>query len=117
MSFSVFRNVALFVLGVVTIVVLQALGGWWLDSGLGVAQAFAVWFGLGIVAGLWRSKGTWVRACALWAGAIAGSTAVLFWTGPGNIWPIALIFAAAITTAAIFGGTAIGVGIDRLRRS
>jgi len=117
MSFNGFRNAPLFVLGVLTIVALQAMGGWWLDSGQRVLRACVVLFALGVVIGLWRSQGAWVRACVLWAGAIAGSTGVLLWTGPGNLWPIVLAFAAAISAAAVFGGTVFGLGVDRLRRS
>lgn len=117
MSFNVFRRAPIFVLGVLAIVTLQALSGWWLDSGPRVLRACVVLFALAVAIGLWRSEGAWVRACALWAGAIAGSIGVLFWIGPGNLWPIVLVLAAAITAAAIFGGTVCGLGVDRLRRS
>ena len=117
MSFNDFRNAPIFVLGVLAIVALQAMSGWWLDSGGRVLRASLVLFALGVFVGLWRSEGAWVRACALWAGAIAGSTAVLLWTGPGNLWPIVLVFAAAMSAAAVFGGTVFGLGVDRLRRS
>lgn len=117
MSFTVFHRAFIFVAGVLAIVTLQAMGGWWLDSGPRVLRASVVLFALGVVVGLWRSKGAWVRACALWAGAIAGSTGILFWTGPGNLWPIVLVFAAAISGAAVFGGTVLGLGVNKLRRS
>ena len=117
MSFTAFRSAPIFVLGILAIVALQAMGGWWLDSGPRVLRAFVALFALGAFVGLWRSDGTWVRACALWAGAIAGSTGVLFWTGPGNIWPIVLAFAAAISAAAVFGGSVIALGVNKLRRS
>ena len=117
MSFSVFRKAPIFVLGVLAIVALQTMSGWWLDSGQRVLRACVVLFALGVFTGLWRSEGTWVRACALWAGAIAGSTGVLLWTGPGTIWPIVLAFAAAISAAAVFAGTVFGLGVNKLRRS
>jgi hypothetical protein len=117
MSFTVFRKTPIFVVGVLAIVALQATSGWWLDSGQQVLRACIVLFALGVVIGLWRSEEAWIRACALWAGAIAGSTGVLLWTGPGNLWPIVLTFAATISAAAVFGGTVLGLGVDRLRRS
>jgi hypothetical protein len=117
MSFTALRKAPVFVLGVLAIIALQAMGGWWLDSGQRVLRACAVLFAFGVFMGVWRSEGTWVRACALWAGAIAGSTGVLFWTGPGNLWPLVLAFAAAISAAAVFAGTVFGLGVNKLRRS
>jgi len=114
---SVFRKASSFVLGILAIVALQTIGGWWLDSGPRVLRASVVLFALGVVVGLWRSEGTWVRACALWAGAIAGSTGILLWIGPGTLWPIVLAVASAITAAAIFAGTIFALGLNRLRRS
>ena len=117
MSLSAFHRASLFVVGVLAIVTLQAMGGWWLDSGPRVLRACLVLFALGVVVGLSRSREPWGRACALWAGAIAGSTGVLVWTGPGNLWPIVLAFAAAIIAAAISAGTVLGLGVNKLRRS
>ena len=117
MSSTVFRRAPIFVLGVLAIVALQAMGGWWLDSGPRVLRASVALFALGALVGFWRSDGTWVRACALWAGAIAGSAVVLAWTGPGNLWPVVLAFAAAVSAAAIFSGAVFGLGANKLRRS
>jgi hypothetical protein len=117
MFYSVFRRAPVFALGVLAVVALQATGGWWLDSGQLVLRACAVLFTLGVFMGLWRSEGTWIRACALWAGAIAGSTGVLLWTGPGNIWPIVLAFAAVLSAAAVFTGAVLGVGMKKIRHS
>ena len=118
MFFTVFRKALIFILGLLAIVLLQTIGGWWLNSGQQVLRAAIVLFLLGVGVGLWRSEGPWVvRACALWAGAIAGSTGMLFWTGPGNIWPIVLAFAAVISGGAVFGGAALGVGVNKIRRS
>ena len=71
---------------------------------------------LGVFAALWRSGRPWVRACALWAGATSGSTVVLFWIGPGTIWPIVLAFATAVTAAAVFGGAFLGSVLTGFRR-
>jgi hypothetical protein len=55
-------------------------------------------------------------ALALWAGAISGTTVVLFSIGPGTIWPIVLVIAAAITAGAVFGGAFVGFAAIRFRR-
>jgi hypothetical protein len=117
MSFSVFRKAPVFVLGVLAIIALQTIGGWWLDSGQRVLRACVIFFAIGLVVGLWRSQEAWNRAAALWAGAIAGSTGVLFRIGPGNLWPIVLVFAAAISGGAVFAGTALGLALKRRARS
>jgi hypothetical protein len=102
------EKAALFILGFGAVAMLQAVGGWWLNSGAGVLRAVVVFVVLGVCATRWRSGAPWVRACALWTGAVSGSTTVLFWIGPGNIWPIVLVFAAGITAAAVFGGAFLG---------
>ena len=110
------EKAAWFVLGFAVVAALNAVGGWWLNSGTGVLRTVLVFVGLGVFAALRRSGSAWVRACALWAGAISGSTVLLFSIGPGTIWPIVLAFAAAITFAAVFGGALVGVAATRLRR-
>jgi hypothetical protein len=95
---------------------MQALGGWWLNTGTGVLRTVLVLLALGVFAALWRPGGLWVRACALWAGAISGTAVVLFSTGPGTIWPIVLASAAAIAAGAVIGGTILGAAVGRLLR-
>jgi hypothetical protein len=111
------ENAALFILGVGAVATLQAMGGWWLDSGIGVLRAVLVLVVLGVATTRWRPERSWVRACALWTGAISGTTVVLFWRGPGNIWPIVLVIAAGITAAAVFGGAFLGARFRVNRRS
>jgi hypothetical protein len=110
------EKVALFVAGFAVVGAMQALGGWWLDSGTGVLRTVLVLLALGVFAALWRSGGLWVRACALWAGAISGTATVLFSIGPGTIWPIVLASAAAITAGAVIGGTILGSAVARMLR-
>jgi len=105
-----------FALGFAAVAMLHAVGGWWLNSGTGVLRIVLVLLPLGAFAALWRSGSPWVRACALWAGAVSGSTVVLFSIGPGTIWPIVLAFAAAITAGAVFGGAFVGSAAIRFRR-
>ena len=110
------EKAAWFVLGFAVVAMLHAVGGWWLNSGTGVLRTVLVLLPLGVFAALWRSGGPWVRASALWAGAISGTTVVLFSIGPGTIWPIVLMFAAALTAAAVFAGTALGFVLIKRRR-
>ena len=110
------EKAAWFALGFAVVAMLHAVGGWWLNSGTGVLRTVLVLLPLGVFAALWRSGSPWVRACALWAGAISGSTVVLFSIGPGTIWPIVLAFAAAITAGAVFGGAFVGFAATRFRQ-
>jgi len=105
-----------FVLGFAALATSYAVGGWWLNSGTGVLRTVLGLLALGVFAALWRPGSSWIRACALWAGAISGTTVVLFSIGPGTIWPIVLAFAAAITAAAVFGGAFVGLAATRFRR-
>ena len=110
------ERAALFVLGFAVVAALQAVGGWWLNSGRGVLRTVLALVALGVFVALWRSGRPWVRAWALWAGATSGSTVVLFWRGPGTIWPIVLAVAATITAAAVFGGAFLGSILTGFRR-
>ena len=78
------------VTGAATAASLQAYTGWWLNSGTGVACTLAVLFLLALYVGLSSSRSLYVRGIALWAGAMTGLAASLFWIGPGTIWPIVL---------------------------
>jgi len=122
MSFSdtrkptpVVERAALSAVGLAVIAAMQVMGGWWLNSGTGVLRTVLVLLALGAVAALRRPDNAWGRASALWAGAVSGTTVILFSTGPGTIWPIVLAFAAAITAGAVFGGTFVGLVVARFR--
>ena len=110
------ETAAWLVLGVAVVPALQAVGGWWLNSGTGVLRAVLVLGVLGMLSTLWRSGRPWVRTRALWAGAISGSTVVLFWIGPGSIWPIVLAMAGGISAGAVFGGALLGSVVTGFRR-
>lgn len=110
------EKAAWFVLGFAVVAALQAVGGWWLNSGTGVLRAVLVLAALGVFAALWRSGRLWVRACAVWAGAVSGSTVFLFWMGPGTIWPIVLAVAGGISLGAVFGGAFLGSVVSGFRR-
>jgi hypothetical protein len=110
------EKAAWFVLGFAVVATLYVVGGWWLNSGTGVLRTVLVLLALGVIAAVWRSGSPWVRACALWAGAISGTTVLLFSIGLGTIWPIVLVSAAAITAGAVFGGAFVGFAATRFRR-
>ncbi len=90
---------------------LPQLAGWWLNSGRGVVTTMAILFVTAIgVCG--RSDTPWFRATAMAAGALAGMTGMLFWIGPGTLWPIVLIGAAALSCTAVLAGA----GVARILR-
>jgi hypothetical protein len=101
-------------IGLLTAMLLQMAGGWWLNSGRGVATTMAVLFGTAIGVCL-RSDAPWFRATAMSIGAIAGMTAMLFRIGPGTIWPIVLVVAAALTCTAVYAGAGVARLVRRRR--
>ena len=101
-------------IGLLTAMLLQIVGGWWLNSGWGVATTMAVLFGTAIGVCL-RSDAPWFRATAMCIGVIAGMTATLFWIGPGTIWPIVLVVAAALTGTAVYAGAGVARVVSHRR--
>ena len=97
------KSVALFVIGAGTMVALYGATGWWLDSGRRVVTTAIV---LAVVAAL--AAPPWLRAVALWAGVVAGMIGVLFWHGPGTIFPIVIAVGAGITALAVTAGSVLG---------
>ena len=96
------------VTGAVTAASLQAYTGWWLNSGSGVACTVAVLFLLALCVGLSSPRSLWVRASALWAGAMTGLVASLCWIGPGTIWPLVLMVSSVFTACAVLAGISVG---------
>lgn len=93
-------------IGILSATLPQLAGGWWLNSGRGVLTTMAILFGTAIGVCL-RSDAPWFRATAMSIGALAGMTATLFWIGPGTIWPIVLVVAAALTCTAVYAGAGV----------
>jgi hypothetical protein len=107
--------IAYFASGLVTIVALHSAYGWWLNSGADVwrtSVVLAVW---SLAAAVWHRKRHVVRAAMVWLGTICGSAVMLFWNGPGNIWPIALAVAGGIAAAAVLAGTLVGAAANAFR--
>lgn len=105
-----------FVLGVCVPLLLQRFVGWWLDSGRGVALMIAVLCAIAIGFALVRPSRPWRSAWSVGAGGFAGSAALLSWNGPGTIWPIVLVVAAALSLTAAFAGAGLvywGVAVRR----
>lgn len=108
------EGVGPFTVGLLAAILSQIAGGWWLNSSRGVAITMAVLFGMAIAVCL-RLDAPWFRATAMSIGAIAGMTAVLFRIGPGTIWPIVLVVAAALTCAAVYAGAGVAHLVSRRR--
>ena len=93
-------------------------GAWVMKTGLGIAFCFAVF---AIVAGaasaLQGSPGGLVRFVgAMLAGALVALVVALMIVGPGNLWPIVIVFDGAIIGGAILLGAAIGSAFRRTAR-
>ena len=87
-----------FTIGLVTGWLTQLAGGWWLNSGRGVATTMAILFVTAIgVCG--RSDTPWFRAAAMATGALAGMTGTLFWIGPAHSGRSSCLAAALTCTA------------------
>ena len=92
---------------------LPQLAGWWLNSGRGVVTTMAILFVTAIA--VCRSDTPWFRAAAMAVGALAGMTGMLFWRGPGTLWPIVLLGAAALTCTAVYAGAGVARIFGRRR--
>ena len=101
---------ALFVTGVVTMIALYMATGWWLDSAGGVTvTAIALAVLAAIAAPAWR------LATAVWAGVVLGMIGVLFWDGPGTIFPIVIGIGAGIAAVAVAIGSVSGAAVRAWR--
>ena len=88
------------VAGVITAVLSQMLTGWWLDSGRGVAFMMALLCALSM-GFVWLDR---KAPLALWVGMMNATIVILFMTGPGNIFPIVIVFATVLSALAIVPG-------------
>ena len=84
---------------------------WFLNSGRAVALTAGMLFVAGVVLGI-VSRGVWRDAIVaggnLSAGAVAAMGVVLGVTGPGNLFPIALIIGAGIAAVSAIAGAVAG---------
>ena len=79
-----------FIAGAIAAMASQAITGWWLDSGRGVAVMLGMLAALSIVL-VWLDRHAPI---ALWAGMMIATVLILFRIGPGTIIPIVIAFAA-----------------------
>ena len=84
---------------------------WFLNSGKAVAFTAICLLAVGAVVGASAASGrqeSVVHGCCVAAGALAAMAVVLFLTGPGNLFPIVLMFAAAVAAASSIAGALAG---------
>jgi hypothetical protein len=82
--------------------------GWFLNSGDNVRlMALGLSSGAAIAAFLHAGNPIW-RALAFSGGAIVAMSAILFYLGPGTIFPIVLVIGSFIVAVAVGAGTAVG---------
>ena len=95
--------------GLLSAIYMQTVVGWWMNSGRGVAYTDAVFLGLAVVCGCLGGRSTLlVRLAALWVGAQIGLVAVLFWIGPGTIWPLTILMGGIVSGVAMLVGGGVG---------
>jgi hypothetical protein len=96
------------IVGVVVVLITHSIFGWWLNSSAGVLATSLTLFVAGLVSAQQGSARDWSKGRALWAGTFLMMVGILMWTGPGTIWPIVLVIAAALTAGAICLGIVVG---------
>lgn len=94
--------------GLAIAIVMYGINGWWLDAGERVRDMLVVLGVAGFGVGSWRSWPQWQSAGDLWLGFMVGSAGISLIIGPGNLWPIVIVLAGALSAAAIWGGWAVG---------
>ena len=102
-----------FVTGIVTMASLQVQNGWWLNSGICIIWTLLVLLLQAVLLGESGSGALRVqREATLWVGSMIGLAGVLFWLGPGTIWPIVLIISSAMTGGAVLLGMLVGFALS-----
>jgi hypothetical protein len=104
-----------FLLGIVIVIAVHQVTGWWLDSQFGVSVMSAVLVGVAMALTVQRGSSALQRVIALWIGVVGGMTGVLIRMGPGTIWPIVLVIGGVMTAAAIALGVAVGNALASIR--
>lgn len=96
-------------LGLAVFVVVHFIGGgWWLDAGDRVRTALTLVAVASFVVGVTWPKNTWLPALHFWIGFSAGMAAILFLSGPGNLWPIVLVIGMGMAAMVVTAGFGIG---------
>ncbi len=92
-------------------------GAWVMKAAGGIGAALVLFVALGVFAVAFRFRAAELmkRLLALLGGAIVAMVGALLVIGPGNLWPMVIVFDTAIIGgAALFGGV-IGGAIGRGR--
>ena len=87
---------------------------WWMETTRSMAVTLIVVFLVAFASFLRRSRSPWPEGLAMLAGIGLSMTIILFLIGPGNLWPIVLVFGLALTGEALFLGAAAAVTLRRL---
>lgn len=82
--------------------------GWFLNSGHGIAAVAIAFAATGAMIGF-RRRDRVREAAMVVGGALLAMIAVLVGLGPGNLFPIVLVFAIAVIAGATAAGTAIAI--------
>ncbi len=91
---------------------------WFLNSGGAILVTAASLFVAAIVVGLLASSLQlhWLRsAVAMSVGVVVTMCVMLFVKGPGTIWPLVIFMGAVFTVPPILVGTAVGVGLQKIK--
>jgi hypothetical protein len=106
-------------LGLFVPMYMQTITGWWLNSGHAARYTLGALFCLAVAVASVPAGSPRARLIALWAAAQVGLTYWLFIIepgGPGNIFPIVMVFGAAFSAAAVAAGGGVGWLFTRLFR-
>ena len=85
-------------------------GAWIMKTGEGIAACVVVFAIVSAAAIAWRFKPAELmrRALAMLAGAIVAMSVALMILGPGNLWPLVIVFDGVIILGALLFGGVIG---------
>jgi len=94
-------------------------GAWIMKTGMGIAACFIVFAALSAFVTAWRfdPKALLKRALAVLAGAIVAMAVALMILGPGNLWPLVIMFDGAIILGALLFGGVVGSVVGTRRAS
>ena len=91
---------------------------WFLNSGRAIVATAVGLFVAALLVGLLASSLQlhWLRsAVAMSVGVVVTMCVMLFVMGPGTIWPIIIFMGTAYTVPPILVGTAVGVGLQKIK--
>lgn len=90
---------------------------WWLNSGRSIFVTLVVVFLATVAVLAVRRTSLLASSLAMMAGLAIGMTVALLAVGPGNLWPIVLVFGWGLLGVAVGLGTLTAWGLQWVRRS